>query len=189
MQWAIHIDRDRRIGCYSCIVACKLEHNLPPYPAHPPLGNPTGPALIRVYQFGPVVRDDAVQQYFEPILCMHCIDAPCIPACPQSALYKDDETGITLVNRDDCEGCESCLEACPYKAPQLYDGKVYLCDLCIHRLAEGGREPGDTACQAICPARAIHVGPVDLISTMPRGEARALGGERAIGRPVSGMAE
>ncbi len=30
MQWAVFIDRDRCIGCYSCIVACKLEHDLPP---------------------------------------------------------------------------------------------------------------------------------------------------------------
>jgi len=159
MQWSIHVDRDRCIGCYSCIVACKLEHNLPPYPAHPPVGNPTGPVPIRVRHFGPVVGDDTVVQYFEPVLCMHCPDAPCIPACPQSALYKDHETGITLVNRDECMGCESCLDACPYGAPQFFDGKVYLCDLCIDRLAVSEQEPRGTACEAICPARAIHTRP------------------------------
>ena len=161
MQRAIFIDTDRCIGCYSCIVACKLEHNLPPYPAHPPVGDPTGPALIRVDQFGPKIRDDEVHQYFQPILCRHCVDAPCIPACPESAIYKDLETGITLVNKDECKGCRSCLQACPYGAPQFYDDKLNLCDLCIHRLAEERRVGRRTACEAACPARVIRVGTAD----------------------------
>ena len=158
MQWTIFVDRDRCIGCYACVVACKLEHKLPPHPARPPLGHPTGPELIRIYQFGPEVRDDAVHQYYQPILCIHCPDAPCIEACPQSAIYKDIETGITLVDKDKCMGCKSCLQACPYGAPQFYDDRLALCDLCMHRPAEM-RLPGrHTACEAACPARAIRVG-------------------------------
>jgi anaerobic dimethyl sulfoxide reductase subunit B (iron-sulfur subunit) len=162
MQWAIFVDKDRCVGCYACVVACKMEHNLPPYPVHPPLASPKGPELIRVYQVGPRMRDDEVYQYFQPISCMHCLDAPCIKACPCSAIYKDTETGITLVNQDECIGCKSCLWVCPYGAPQFYDGKLVLCDLCIHRLAEGR----PTACEAACPARAIHVGTTDAISTL-----------------------
>jgi Fe-S-cluster-containing dehydrogenase component len=166
MQRTIFIDKDKCVGCYSCIVACKLEHHLPPYPVHPPLGNPKGPELIRVYQVGPQIRDDEVHQYFQPISCMHCLDAPCIAACPQSAIYQDIETGITLVNEDNCIGCKSCLGVCPYGAPQFYDDKLNLCDLCIHRLGERRREGRYTACEAACPARAIHVGTTDEISAM-----------------------
>jgi Fe-S-cluster-containing dehydrogenase component len=162
MQRAIFFDKDRCVGCYSCVVACKLEHNLPPYPAYPPLGNPKGPELIRIAHFGPQMRDDRVQQYYQPIACMHCLDAPCIQACPQAAIYKDIETGITLVHEDQCMGCRSCAEVCPYGAPQFYDDKLKLCDLCIHRLAEGKR----VACEATCPARAIHAGTSDEISAM-----------------------
>jgi hypothetical protein len=36
--------------------------------------------------------------------------------------------------------------------------------LCIHRLGERGREGRYTACEAACPARAIHVGTTDEIS-------------------------
>jgi Fe-S-cluster-containing dehydrogenase component len=164
MPKAILVDRDKCIGCYSCIVACKLEHNLPPYPVHPPLGNPQGPELIRIYQVGPWIRDDEIHQYFQPVLCVHCPDAPCMEACPCSAIHKDIETGITLVDRDKCTGCKSCLGVCPYGAPQFYDGKLYLCDLCIHRLGERGREGRYTACEAACPARAIRVGTTDEIS-------------------------
>jgi Fe-S-cluster-containing dehydrogenase component len=160
MQWTIFIDKNKCVGCYSCVVACKLEHNLPPYPVDPPQGNPKGPELIRVYQVGPQIRGGEIYQYFQPISCMHCLDAPCIRACPCSAIYKDIETGITLVNEDECIGCKSCLGVCPFGAPQFYDGKLILCDLCIHRLGEY------TACEAACPARAIHVGTTDEISVI-----------------------
>jgi len=64
MQRAIFIDKDKCIGCYACTIACKLKHNLPPYPTKQPLGNPKGPELIRVYQVGPQIRDGEVRQYF-----------------------------------------------------------------------------------------------------------------------------
>ncbi len=166
MQWSILIDRDKCVGCYSCVVACKLEHNLPPYPARPPIGHPQGPALIRVDQFGPDISGGRVRQYFQPVLCVHCLDAPCIGACPQSAIYRDLETGITRVNQDQCAGCKSCLEACPSGAPQFYEDRLNLCDLCIHRAAERRRAGRYTACEAACPARAIHVGTVDEMSGM-----------------------
>jgi Fe-S-cluster-containing dehydrogenase component len=162
VQRAILVDKGKCVGCYACVVACKLEHNLPPYPVSPPVGEPQGPELIRIHQVGPQMRDDEVQQHFEAIVCVHCLDAPCIVACPTSAIYKDLETGITLVDGDECTGCESCLEVCPYEAPQFYDGKLYLCDLCIHRLGEGR----PTACEAACPAGAIQVGTTDEISAV-----------------------
>lgn len=161
MRLTIFVDSNKCIGCYSCIVACKLEHNLPPHPAHPTLGNPKGPELIRVYQVGPQIHDDEVIHYFQPVSCKHCLDAPCIEACPCSAIYKDIETGVTLVNEDECTGCELCLWACPYGSPQFHDGKIYLCDLCIHRIREKREKGRQTACEAACPSRAIRVGTID----------------------------
>jgi sulfite dehydrogenase (quinone) subunit SoeB len=157
MRQAIFIDKEKCIGCHACIVACKLEHELPPHPVRPPVGNPRGPALIRLVRVGPQMRGDEVHQYFQPVLCVHCDEAPCIDACPSSAVYRDVETGITLVNEEDCTGCESCLEVCPYEAPQFYDDRLYLCDLCMHRPEERKREGRTTACEAACQARAIHV--------------------------------
>ena len=162
MQRTIFIDKDRCIGCFACIIACKLEHRLPPDPIKPPLGNPKGPELIRVYQVGPQIRNDEVYQYFMPISCMHCLDAPCIKVCPRSAIYKDGETGITLVNPEKCIGCKFCLWVCPYGAPQFQDGKLKLCNLCIHRLREGKQ----TACEAACQARAIYSGTTEEISAL-----------------------
>ena len=166
MNRTIFIDKDRCVGCYSCIVACKLEHALPPEPVKPPSGDPTGPNLIRVHQVGPQIQDDEVRQYFLPIPCLHCLDAPCIKACPRSALYKDNDTGITLINQDKCIGCKFCLWVCPYGAPQFYNGRMYLCDLCIHRIGEERQKGRQTACEAACPARAIHVGTTAKISAL-----------------------
>lgn len=164
MERAIFVDKDRCIGCYSCVVACKLEHSLPPEPARPPLADPKGPELIRVYQIGPEINGDKVYQYFQPIMCMHCAKAPCVEACPRSALYKDAKTGATLVRRDRCIGCKFCLTVCPFGAPQFPNGRVMLCDLCIHRLEENREKGRRTACEAACPARAIHVGTVAEIA-------------------------
>jgi Fe-S-cluster-containing dehydrogenase component len=163
---AIFFDEDRCVGCYACIVACKLEHNLAPHPIKPPLSNPKGPELVRVYQVRPETLDEKGFPCFQPTTCRHCPDAPCIEECPTSALYKDIETGLTLVDEDKCNGCKLCLQACPYGSPQFYDDKIYLCDLCLHRIGEKRQKGRQTACEAACPARAIHVGTADEISVL-----------------------
>lgn len=86
---------------------------------------------------------------------MHCEEAACIDGCPESAIYKDDEYGATLVDRETCTGCKLCFELCPYNVPRYdADGKLALCDMCIDRLRVGEK----TACEAACPAKAIFYG-------------------------------
>jgi anaerobic dimethyl sulfoxide reductase subunit B (iron-sulfur subunit) len=85
---------------------------------------------------------------------MHCEDAPCIDACPASAILRDADTDVVLVDQERCIGCKFCLWACPYGAPHFDGaGKMVKCDMCIERLGEG--KP--TACEAVCIARAIRV--------------------------------
>jgi Fe-S-cluster-containing dehydrogenase component len=162
MQRAIFRDKDKCVGCYACIVACKLEHNLPPHPAYPPVAEPKGVCLTTVQRYGPFIEGDKVIQYFVPMSCMHCTDAPCIQACPRSALYKDAETGTTMVDKEKCIGCRFCLWVCPYGAPRYNeDGKCELCDLCIKRFREGKKK---TACEAVCVASAIFSGTIDEVA-------------------------
>jgi electron transfer flavoprotein alpha subunit len=50
-----------------------------------------------------------------------------------------------IVNLEKCSGCESCLEACPFDAIVLKDGKAYIneyCNACM-------------SCMAVCPEGAI----------------------------------
>jgi len=167
---AIFFDKDRCIGCYACVIACKLRHGAPPHPSAPPEGNPTGINPINVFQYGPVIQEDRVIQFFQPISCMHCADAPCINVCPTHALYTDPQTGAVLVNQKRCIGCKFCLWACPYGALHL-DGKgeIVKCDMCADRLKEGKR----TACEATCVARAIFVGAPEEISQIQARKAMA----------------
>jgi ethylbenzene hydroxylase subunit beta/complex iron-sulfur molybdoenzyme family reductase subunit beta len=53
--------------------------------------------------------------FYLPRLCNHCTDAPCIEACPEGALFKDEEFGLVLRNEDACQGQQQCSAACPYK--------------------------------------------------------------------------
>jgi Fe-S-cluster-containing dehydrogenase component len=43
---------------------------------------------------------------------------------------------------------------------------MYLCDLGIHRIGEERQKGRQTACEAACLARAIHVGTTDEISAL-----------------------
>lgn len=159
----IFFDKDKCIGCYACIIACKLVHALPPHPSLPPEGQPRGLSLISLHEHGPFVRGERILHFFQPISCMHCTDAPCIEACPRSAIYRDLQTGAVLVDHDRCIGCRFCLWVCPYGAPHFdSEGKMIKCDLCIDRLRTGKRP----ACEAICVARAIFVGDPERISRL-----------------------
>lgn len=123
------------MGCHACEVACKQEHNLP-----------VGPRLVRVMEKAPD---------FIPVYCHHCSKAPCMEACPEKAIYKN-ELGIVLIDNTLCIGCMACVEACPFGAMQFYEEQnvAVKCDLCIHRV-EKGESP---ACASVCPTRCISYG-------------------------------
>jgi Fe-S-cluster-containing dehydrogenase component len=179
MQRTMFVEEDRCIGCQACIVACKLEHDLPPHPEHPPRADPKGPEPIRVLQADLGDGEEETHPRFRLIVCLHCLDAPCIPACPLSAIYKDFETGITLIHEQECTGCQLCFRACAWGAPQIHEGRLLLCDLCVHRIGEKREKGRETACEAACPAGAIHVGTADEICALiERTSAERAGGLR-----------
>jgi len=77
------------MGCHACEVACKQEHGLS-----------VGPRVIRVLERAPL---------FKPLFCHHCEDASCAKACPEGAITTDPKTGVVLVDRDKCNGCDAVL--------------------------------------------------------------------------------
>ena len=77
-------------------------------------------------------------------------------------LAKDDKmikNPAFYFNSELCTGCKACMMACPYHVPSYSadEGKVYKCDGCAKRLAEG-KKP---ACVANCPMNAIEFGPIE----------------------------
>ncbi len=93
-----------------------------------------------------------------PRICNHCLNAPCVSACPSGAGYKREEDGVVLIDQDRCRSWRYCVSACPYKKTYYNwrTGKMEKCILCYPRL-EAGQPP---ACFHSCPGRIRYMGPL-----------------------------
>jgi Fe-S-cluster-containing dehydrogenase component/formate-dependent nitrite reductase membrane component NrfD len=140
------LDSDNCIGCHACTVACKSEHDVP-------LGvNRTWVKYIETGTFPDVARKFSVMR------CNQCDDAPCMTICPTNALFRADN-GVVDFQDDNCIGCKSCMNACPYDALYINPetNTAQKCNMCNHRV-EVGLEP---SCQVVCPTEAIIIGDLD----------------------------
>ncbi|MFT5493409.1 MAG: tetrathionate reductase subunit B [Limisphaerales bacterium] len=156
-QAGMVIDLNRCTGCHACSVACKTEHE-----------TPLGDFRMRVRY---LERPDKPTISFVPLICMHCQDAPCLDACPTSAVVRTDD-GRVVIDEDRCCGNKACVTACPYGAIFINDEthKAEKCDFCGHR-TEVGLDP---ACVSACPTDAIVFGdmadPNDPVSQLAKGK-------------------
>jgi Fe-S-cluster-containing dehydrogenase component len=115
--------------------------------------------------------------YWQPTLCFHCDNPPCVKVCPVDATFKRTD-GIVLVDNERCVGCRFCMVACPYSArtfdwrePDILDGMFDLpydpesgtpakigtvskCDFCAH-VVKNGELP---ACVPACPNGVLYFG-------------------------------
>ncbi|MFN8465504.1 MAG: 4Fe-4S dicluster domain-containing protein [Caldilineaceae bacterium] len=95
--------------------------------------------------------------------CKHCVAAPCNEACPTGAIVHTEFANV-YIQPDICNGCSSCIAACPFGVITRsdLDGHSYKCTMCYDRLADG-LEP---ACARACPTWAINFGPIDEMKQM-----------------------
>lgn len=191
-RYGMTIDLDRCTGCQACVVACKVENNVPFSSAEEAeQGREIAWIQVVTTYEGEFPETRA---RFLPVLCMHCDKPPCVPVCPTGATYKSEPTGIVAQIYPRCIGCRYCAVACPYTikffnwfAPQWPDemkaglnpdvslrqkGVIEKCTFCSHRLPKAREtaaaekrslRDGDyrTACQEVCPAKAITFGDLD----------------------------
>ena len=143
VEWAKVIDHTRCIGCHACTTACKSENEVPlsvtrTYVKHVDVG--VFPQVRRAHQ---VTR------------CNQCAHAPCVVACPTTAMFKRAD-GIVDFDKSICIGCKACMAACPYDAIFINpeDHSAEKCNFCAHRI-DMGLEP---ACVVVCPTQAILIG-------------------------------
>ena len=82
-----------------------------------------------------------------PVVCRQCPRPACVSACPNKALYQDNETGVILLNIEKCDGTGACVNACPYHAAWIdpITRKVLICNQC----------GGDPECVKWCFSGAI----------------------------------
>ena len=142
-KWVKVLDQSRCIGCHACTTACKSENDVPV-------------SVTRTYvKSVDVGTYPQVRRNFQVTRCNQCHDAPCVAACPTSAMFQRED-GIVDFDKSVCIGCKACMAACPYDAIFINpdDHSAEKCNFCAHRI-DMGLEP---ACVVVCPVEAILVG-------------------------------
>jgi Fe-S-cluster-containing dehydrogenase component len=154
-------DTDLCYGCHTCEIACKQEHALP-----------AGPRFVQIMKYGPKRVGGKLVMSYSAAHCQHCAKPACVEACPEKAISQKAD-GAVLINEDLCIGCMSCVQACPFGAPQFNEekGVVQKCDLCQERVAVAG-EP---ACVFHCPIGAMFYGdPNEFAGNIRKRKAKAM---------------
>ncbi len=127
IQYGMLIDVRRCIGCHSCSVACKSEHDVPAGVHR---------SWVEYVEKGEYPN---ASRSFLPRLCNHCSVPQCVSVCPTGATYKRPEDGIVIIDSGICIGCKYCIQACPYDARFLnpHTGFADKCDFCAVRVSQG----------------------------------------------------
>jgi Fe-S-cluster-containing dehydrogenase component len=112
------IDLRRCVGCGSCALACKAEHNT----------RTRGNGQSYNYADFLMVTEGKfpnTKQWVMPVTCNHCTEAPCVKVCPvePKAMFKTPE-GITMHDPERCIGCRLCQQACPYSNMELDEASL-----------------------------------------------------------------
>jgi len=124
---------ERCIGCLSCMFACSRINAGRASPDR---------SAIKVKTQGGLEGDFAV------VVCRACTDPPCARACPTGALVRREGGGV-LLNRELCQGCGACAEACLIRAiSQDDEGQTVCCKHC-------------GACVAFCPHGVLEMEEVE----------------------------
>lgn len=162
-------DVEACIDCGGCVVACKRTWDIGPgeqrISISTMLEGQEGAKGLNASSSQALAQGESPGETSVPMQCYHCDNAPCVSVCPVDSLVKKDN-GFVEVRENLCVGCQYCLTACPFGAPQFPesdDGAAQLfgsggtmdkCTMCEDR-QDVGKGP---ACAEECATDAILVG-------------------------------
>jgi Fe-S-cluster-containing dehydrogenase component len=168
--YAMGIQVDECIGCSRCVIACKIENDVPKEPYYfrtwveRYIIKKDESTVVRSNEGGSgelsqnVGEKEVLRSFFVPKLCNHCEKPPCAQVCPVGATFKSDD-GIVLIDENRCIGCSYCVQACPYGARYMHPEKhtADKCTLCYHRI----KRDLLPVCVEVCPTRARVFGDLE----------------------------
>ena len=143
-HYGMIFDQNKCVGCTDCEIACKKVNLVPKGQMRLFIQDKTDPLNLK-------------EKRYVRVSCQQCEDAPCETVCPTKACHKDEKTGITTMNTEDCIACKYCIVACPYDVRFINHETraAESCNFCLDTNLKDGHEP---ACIEACRYEAIVFG-------------------------------